>query len=265
MIFGKMKVPKHEEHWNSYFTTIEGHHASIFLDMGLKDIAPVAKMETLLAIDMQFTDFDDNGLPTDRQAQDLFLIEDQLAQKLSEDIKALFIGRMTYHMQRKFYFYLFDRDGLTEKAQTSIAEIFSAFPDYAYEVDCGVDEGWTHYLERLYPSEEERHIMNNMSLLTALQDKGDDFLKPRMVQHWCYFRGENLRALFSGEVVAMGFELIGDHFHDDGSELPYALSFQRQDLINFQEINQLTLPLYDLAKKYNGYYDCWEVRLPAAS
>ncbi len=259
MIFGKVKIPEYEDSWNSYFTNIEGHHASVFFNMGLKKVAPVKSFPALLAVNMQYLDHDENGLPTAEQAEILFQIEDALTQALEQDIGALYSGRMTYHMQREFYFYLPGNKSVRQEARSLVEGIFASFLDFAFTTDCGEDENWEHFLERLYPSEEERQTMNNMSLLTVLAEQGDSLEQPRIVQHWCYFRGDNVRALFRGEVEQMGFEVAADHFHDDESELPYSITFRRKDQIGFRDINALTLPLYHLAKKYNGYYDGWEV------
>ncbi len=261
MIFGTAQAPPHEESWNSYFTRIEDFHASVFLDMGFKAIAPLAKFSMLLAVDMQYLDYDDNGLPTVSQAQDLFEIEEALSEALKSGVGGLFVGRKTYHMQREFYFYCPSDRGDGQNVKDIVTQVFGDYPDYAISVDCGADPDWAHYLERLYPSEEERQTMNNMSLLSELSKQGDDLKARRMVQHWGYFREDNLRALFKGEIEEQGFEIIGEHFHDDNSELPFAISFRRKNKIGFQYINALTLPLFHLAKQYNGHYDGWEVEV----
>ncbi len=258
MIFGIGKSPRHEESWKSYFTTVEEHHASIFFDMGLVQVAPMKKFPNLLAVNVQYPDFDENGLPTVEQAEVLFAIEDALSEGLKSEIGAIYSGRMTYHMQREFYFYLSNRKDVKRKGRVLVEAIFDRFSDYPFTTDCGEDVSWEHYRERLYPSEEERQVMNNMSLLTVLVERGDALDVKHVVQHLCVFREEKLRDLFRNDVEGMGFAVVTERFYEDGSELPYAITIEREDLIGFGEINSLTLPLYALAKKHNGYYDGWK-------
>lgn len=54
-----------------------------------------------------------------------------------------------------------------------------------YEFDCGwkPDANCTHYVEVLYPSEEDRQRMENRKVLDVLEQKGDTLQRPRDVWH----------------------------------------------------------------------------------
>ncbi len=78
-----------------------------------------------------------------------------------------------------------------------------------------------------------------------------------------YFSNAETRAAFITTIEQQGYEVteIRDPESDDecvADGLNAAVSFQRQDSVQWGDINQVTVMLHDLALDNQGYYDGWE-------
>lgn len=131
-----------------------------------------------------------------------------------------------------------------------------------YEFDCGwkPDANWTHYVEVLYPSEEDRQRMENRKVLDVLEQKGDTLQRPRDVWHWVYFGTDADREQFHSAVIALQYRLESKPDRED-SHSPKGICIVRFQSLKPTELDDAVIQLFRLAKKYCGDYDGWETQV----
>ena len=249
------------DQWDFYFASVNDNVASIFVDMGLGEMAPDASKPWLLWAIVPFKDPREDGLSTDEESEVLDEIEDALLESVESSIEGSLVGRITTEGRREFYFYAPTDEGFEQavgKAMASHSE---------YEVECGAkeDPDWEHYLGVLFPSPYDLHCINNRHVLEQLRECGDDLESERMVFHWAYFPTEEARARFITEVSQRGFEVTDQEFEENSEfNMPYGVGFERVDHVDWDSINEVTLDLYELAETCDGDYDGWETSVEAS-
>jgi uncharacterized protein (TIGR01619 family) len=118
---------------------------------------------------------------------------------------------------------------------------------------CKHDPEWTFFAEHLEATAQEVQMTRNLPLHQTLQENGDDFTKPRVVDFGVEFPDSNRRAAFLSEAVALGYTYdeaaLADN--DDFVEL------HRTTSIEPKVIAQMGLELDELARKHGGEFDGW--------
>ena len=240
------------QEWASYFTTLSDKVASIFVDLGLRHDAPLRSNPWRLRVRIHLTLARPDGLSHSEEAPTLFLIEDALNLQLERECGGVPCGRITGRDMREFCFYARTSKGFRPAVATALA----GFPGHRFEVAEKQDPDWEYYFNVLYPSPEELEQIKNRGLLDVLLKGGDVLSIPREVQHWAYFPSEECRQLFRNAAGNVGFE-IGYESQGKGN-LPFGLTVFRTQAIVQELIDQTTIELLRLAKRFGGEYDGWE-------
>jgi hypothetical protein len=116
----------------------------------------------------------------------------------------------------------------------------------SYQDTCGSrhDPEWETYFGFLYPSEEDRQ----------LEKEGDTLSQEREIDHWAYFPTPKARAAFIAGVLNLGFQVRTTSDSEKGRD-SYGAQVYRIDLPSLESIDNVTLPLFKLAKETGGEYD----------
>lgn len=247
----------YQENWDFYFTNIEGSPASVFVNLGLNKVIPVASNTEALTFFLEMQNPAENGFSSKEESGTLFEIEDKITPVLESKYGAIFAGRMTYDGSRLLYYYLKNSKG----AKKSIDNIMKEFSDYDYSVETENDPGWEKYSNYLYPHGYELHSIMNRHIVENLIEKGDDTSEARNVDHFIYFEGEHDRQSFIDEVLKMGYDIKGMDRSSANTEHPYSLKITRKDPVTFNDVTDYTSLLYDIAEDNNGIYDGWETMM----
>jgi uncharacterized protein (TIGR01619 family) len=200
----------------------------------------------------------DNGLSSNEEFAILGAVEDKLTGELERRRDATFVGRTTVAGVRDFYYYVsqsIDR--------IAIKETTARFPEYRFECSCTHDPSWSHYLEVLYPSDEEFETIKNQHVLEALRKNGDDLSQERPVTHWSFFKTQQDRQAFLSEALEMGFS-IHDLHEDWDEEYPLVACLERADYVDHDSINSVVIDLLRLTENHHGTYDGWETQVVEA-
>jgi len=132
-----------------------------------------------------------------------------------------------------------------------------SFGGYQYEADSREEPDWSSYFSYLYPSDADRQTIENRRVCEALERNGDKLSEAREIDHWAYFPdAESLKA-YVAEASQLGFEVRAISVPDE-SHQTYCAQLWRSDIPAFNAIDDVTLPLFDLAAKHGGEYDGWE-------
>lgn len=247
-LFGQKKYP---EDWNFYLTEIDGKHASIQLNLALKQVIPLKEKPNLTWVSVKLNSPTENGLTTNEESEILFKIEDDLLAKVNSK-NTLYIGRLTNDGRRDFYFYSKNADVFKTEAE----KISKEYPNYKILIHFKEDKNWNAYLD-IYPSEMDLQSIGNRSVLENLEKNGDNLTKAREVFHLIYFNDETDREKYINEVAKENFE-VSEKTYDKKIELPFGLKIKRIDYVGYDKIDEYTLYLWQLAKNYNADYDGWE-------
>ena len=243
------------DEWDFYFTNVNGVLASIFVDLGIRQLVPQASHPWLLWSWVYFEEPREDGLSSSEESPTLREIEDALTRSVSEISHAELVGRITTDGRREFYFYGPD----PARFDDAVSRALESFPKYRFEFGRQEDHGWLHYLNVLYPSPRDNQRIKNRHVLEALKNRGDSLKASRSVSHWAYFRSPEDRARFIAQVISNGFEICNESEETElATECPYGVTIQRIDHIDWDSINEVTLELFELANEHGGEYDGWE-------
>lgn len=247
-LLGQKKYP---EDWNFYLTEIDGKKASIRLNLGLKKLIPIKEKPNLSWVSVKLNSPTENGLTSNEESEILFKIEDNLLDKISSK-NALHIGILTIDGYRNFYFYSKN----TEVFKTEAEKFSKGYSNYEILVHSKEDKNWDSYHDT-YPNERDFQSISNRSVLENLEKNGDNLSKAREVFHWIYFSNEIERKKYIDEVLKENFEVVEENYDKD-IELSFGLQIKRVDYVDYNNIDEYTLYLWQLAKNYNAEYDGWE-------
>jgi uncharacterized protein (TIGR01619 family) len=232
--------------WDFYQTQIGEHPASIFLDLELRERAPIREHSWSARLRIYMRAPRENGLSSQEEYEQLLAVEDALTAAFIERTDVTYAGRVTAAGTRDFFFFVSDSDSFGGVARGVLAK----FPEYRFELGGRPDPEWATYFDLLSPDAYEMECIQNRHVCEALSKRGDDGRRARTIEHWAYFKDAAGRDAFAKWAEHAGFQLRGGH--DD--EL--SVQFFRDDVP--VELDEVTLRLRDEARAHGGDYDGWE-------
>ena len=244
------------ENWKSYFARVNGKLASIALDLGLHERAPMSSKPQLLWVWVYLRAPRPDGLSDKSEFEELSAIEDELTKRVGAACGAIEVGRITSDGRREFYFY-----AVGDKAfRAAVSEVIDQFKQYKFDLGSHNDAVWYQYFEVLFPSEEDLEKIKNRGVLDVLRGQGDTLSPVRDVHHWIYFRSRENRERFAAKARELGYTVEGESEHPHGPH-PFGLHVTRDQSVTTDEIDKAVLELFRLAKQVDGEYDGWEAQL----
>jgi len=246
--------------WDFYFARINDAVSSIFIDLGIRDEAPVENRPWLLWMSLDLRNPKPDGMASSEEGKALHAIGEALDSVVAATCGAQLVARVTGSGRREFYFYAAEPGELAN----SVAGVMKNHPDYKHESGSTYQPDWKQYFS-LYPSESNLERMHNRRKLESLAREGDAHEVPRKVEHWFSFGDENMRAACRETLQAIEFTIEDESVsEEEGAELPWLLVAARSDSIDSHTINGITIELARLAGEYLGRYDGWECEVTRA-
>lgn len=240
--------------WEMYFAPVDEQPAAILVDIGIAETIPDFERTMLLWMWLQMKSPDDDGFASEGEEAHLTQIEDTFIDAVELTTGAVLVGRVTTCGRREFYFYAKSDEGFED----SIAEAMEPFDDYEYETGSQEDEEWLQYLDVLYPGAEDAQQIFNRQVIDGLTESGDSLNTPRPVDYFANFRSTEDRSQFNAAAVSLGYKLVEEDFDEDPDcELPYGVSLQRVNPVDWDTIDGLTYELFDLARAHDGEFEGW--------
>lgn len=233
--------------WDVYFTHVDGKPASMLLDLGLAEDAPIPGLSILGYVTIDFLDPDENGMSKPGEDDRLNAMEDALVAALSDET-CLFAGRCTTAGQRDFFFYMDNGKGVEDKVEAVMAK----FDEYAWDMGLVEETGWDTYLEFLFPDEQGMDTIWNNRVRRNLDAEGDNSAVRRQIDHWVQFVTKADMDAFIPEAEREGFAIT---IQEKKPDAPYEILLQRDDVPD--DIDDVTWPLRELAGAHGGVYDGW--------
>lgn len=240
------------EQWDSYFRQIDGKPASIRVDLGLQEVAPIPENSDLIQVDLMFLKPRIDGLSSSEESKMLWDIEDHLVPFVKARWNAVYAGCITTAGRREFYFYAPEAGVLDEIA----VKLKEAYPAYFLRVIQRSDPGWIVFREALVPTEREMQTISDRWVLERLAQNGADPTRPHVLDHTVWFSTMEQRKSFRSQLPSV-YTVDGEDYDFDREGSPYWISVTRTQTLEPYGVHQSVLELYDLAKLFDGYYDGW--------
>lgn len=241
-----------EDIWRFFLTELGGERASILFNDSLADRIDALDLPVALKLRAQMKSPRPDGLRSDEEFETLTALEDQLEEAIGA-AGGVFLGHILAggHLYMNFLV----AEGSTEAFDTAIA---MAQKETGYEIRhlFEPDPEKTSYWDALYPSADERQQLMDLETFEALDEHGDEREKPRKIEHWAGFEGEEARALFQDEVEARGFAT--EELWEEADKAPTLwIRFSRQDAPT-RDLTEISIALNRKARELGGVYDGWE-------
>jgi len=99
---------EYKEEFDFYFTNVDGKLSSIYVDLGLKRLVPVADKPNVVWVSMKMNSPRDDGLSSGEESNQLWGIEDKIVKELTSTGYSVYVGRLTSDGHRDLYFYVSD-------------------------------------------------------------------------------------------------------------------------------------------------------------
>lgn len=242
------------DQWDFYFCNVDDKPASMFVDLGAVKRAPDVSLPIMGYLRLFMNSPRADGLSSQEEFDVLSEFEDKI--KTLQNAERLYVGRCTTNSCRDFVFYLKREDNW----ENAISLFIESFPAYRYEVGARPDPDWGTYLNYLYPSEIDRQRIENRRVCEALERNGDKLTHEREIDHWIYFDTRESRDAFVLAASCQGFTVRKLSDPDEESKT-YSAQLWRNDIPEYGRIDDITIPLFVLAKEHNGSYDGWETHV----
>jgi len=224
--------------------------AWIMFDFGISKTINTVAPSQLLRIRIAFKQPRQDGMPGDREFQQLRGIDEEVT-ALSQTHGALYVGRITVAGHRHFYVYTPEDDAAWEPRLAGLSQ------RHQYEVSSYIkaDEQRNGYWKELYPDEASWQVLKDVELLEILRKQGDDGSPSRQIQHWAYFPAKTDAGRFAAWAGEQGYQVKPMSESKDGQ---FVVSFFHEGVLELTEITSHSIRLNRTAKEYHGSYDGWE-------
>ncbi|MCL6248867.1 DUF695 domain-containing protein [Acinetobacter sp. ANC 4945] len=246
----KIDIP---ESWDFYICSIEDRPASYYLNLALRQVAPIADKNKILWIEVKLNQPTEDGMSSPEEYDGLIELEDRLIPQVEQALHAIYVGRLTHNGLREFYFYVNEN----QYSESNIQKIIQQEENYQINFGAKVDPEWSIYCDSIYPNAFAMQSIANIHILESLEQYGDVLTVKRPVEHWCYFKTSEDRDHFLQKIQERGFEIV-EQSKNDENENPYSIQIGRIDSVDLPSINQVTWELLELCIENNGEYDGWE-------
>lgn len=255
-LFGQTK-PNHKQEWDFYFDNIKNNQASLFIDLGLKNVAPLKDKPYAVMISIKMNNSREDGLSSSEESNSLWEIEKKIVEKSNSALNAIYAGRVTSNGYRDLYFYVSDTMGYDKV----FSEMITNYPGYHFNYVSKFDKQWAIYFRILYPTPEKFQSIQNRRVVDQLEKNGDKLTKAREVDHWIFFKIEKDRNTFLSKIKSDGFTVVDKEYDKKLGEFPYKLHIKRVDKIDWNSVDKYVLYLWKTANECNGDYDGWETQV----
>lgn len=184
----------------------------------------------------------DSGMPqhTDR----IYPIEDRLARELAAfDVGALHVASVTGDGERRMIY--------THATPLDFEPILHSLQVDGYSFRAGLPTERASLIELITPSDIERQLNGDMSVISNLEKNGDDGATPRKTDFWFYGARSALERV-AAELEPWGYSI--DHWLDD----PEGVVLTSQTAVDFGTFREVTPVLVAAAERQGVTYDGWE-------
>lgn len=245
------------DQWGIYFEETEGALAFITFDDGIALTINDSPLKISFKLKIEMGETNENGMPTSREAERLAPFDESIEAKLLQ-FGGLYLGRITTDHNRWILALVPDDydqlgDELAQLAKNAA---------YPMAIFVTPDPDKKVYWDDLYPSADNRQVMNDITVLNALYESGDTPSEPRPVEHWSYFEIETSALDFADWLQDAGYTAITVEMSEASPAAPqWLVRSQHQGTMLLDDISAHTLNHKHKSEEFGGTYDGWETEV----
>jgi hypothetical protein len=223
-----------------------------YIDLDFQNRAPVLTHPVTAYVQVGLQKPDAAGQASADEAQILREIEAQLAEgfeRISPAGPALYVGRVVGDGVCTFYYYLSAAHGVKK----FIATLATSFSGYAIVGGTKSDAPWSVYAQMLPDRLTALRIQSRRQCF-SFEQAGDTLKEYRPVQHWAVFPTDKARQSFIHSTMLLDFKT---GYKSDSADI-FGIQVQRDDIPSSQNMDALTVRMYELAESLGGAYEGWQ-------
>jgi len=228
-------------------------YAFIYYDDGVAETINQVAPARLLRLRLNFKNPQDNGFPSSEEHPVLNALEDEL-QDLAREHDALLVGQFSFAGARQFHVYTGD----SQEAWSPRLQALGQRHGYDLEFSVKADENREGYWKDLYPTEEDRHMIEDLRVIAGLREEGDNMDARRRVDHWAYFSSDAAAEGFCRWARESGYRLEASGKDEDER---YRVRIFHEGSMHWQDITYHTISVRRKAVELGGDYDGWETEV----
>jgi len=242
------------EEWDFYLCKVDDAPASIFLNLGFRNSAPITSADHRYSCQIEILDPGEHGMGIGTDALALQELEDAIVEE-AQKAGFFFVARLRNHARWQLTFY--GSEKLDSTLRSLVSEILLASAERQYDIASKPDADWSYYFDFLFPDAERWQWILNRRVVEQLEAEGDSLSEARRVDHWAYFDSVAARDEFVEVVRNHGFEIerIADDVEGDH---PFSAQVYRHDSVQLHFIHDVVMSLKQTAEELGGNYDGWE-------
>jgi hypothetical protein len=239
------------DQWIFFPCQIGDRPGSIFYDQGISETLDEVAPRELLKVRAVFKQPRPDGLSSNEEYPALAALEDDLS-TLTQQHQCLYVGRITVGGHRQFHIYTPDTDA---KRWGQELESLGRRHGYLLTFDLRHDEEHEGYWNELFPNDDDWQVIEDLRLLDALKQQGDDGTASRQIDHWAFFSSQAATEEFSRWLDQQGYVGTVTEVADGGR---FRVSFSHTGTVQLSEITSHSISLRRKASDLGGEYDGWE-------
>lgn len=236
------------EQWGFYQLLVEDKPASMLVNLGIANRAPVAGHPGFFYVRLHMREPREDGLSSAAEFGQLSAVEDRMISAVQAGSSALYVGRNTCDGTRDHYFYVADPTTM----QALVDRIAPSLLPYVIESGGYPDAPWSVYFDFIHPGPDDLQCMLNQDVRDSLAKHGDDPSVIRQIDHFAYFDTASARDEYRRMVAKHDFQIESAEQSPDGE---FTLAFWRDD--RPQDLDDVTIELSQMARDLGGIYDGW--------
>ncbi len=230
--------------WYRYAWQLQGENAQFLVDLSYAEaFDALGDFTTLLHVSC-FSMAEDAQTFTKRELRQLDRILARCRETLGD--KAVYVGSIDVHAQRRYYFY-------TADARLIVPLMAACSGFLAIRIECGksAEPNRQTYYRLLLPDAEKRQSADNARYIQTLVGRGDDSAAVRRVNLHLYLPTALSRERFVRDAKSLGFA-IGNGDYVPERELPYYIVIHAVAPLTVEAVTELTTKAIRAAQPYGG-------------
>ena len=236
--------------WRMFPATMGDDQAFISFNDSFAERAKRDARHHHLRVEVAIKDPTEAGMPRGDEINALSKLDDALEAAVAR-LGGIYVGRITVAGRRFFYFYVDAREADARSALVRAATPFG----YAPQVKWADDPEKQRYWQDLYPTADDWRVINDMEVLDALANAGDDPDISRTVQHWAYFASDAAAAAFREWLGSQAFTFRSAEKDKQGR---VRVTFTHEGVMHLADVTNRTIRCRRKAEELGGEYDGWE-------
>jgi len=241
-----------QECWEFYFAQLGGRSASIFFDDCLSARLEGIDLPNALRLRVTMKQPGEDGLSSSHEFDALNQLENTIVERLAR-LGTVHLGRVTTGGQRYINFLT----SMTDGEAAPILALIQAETGYEIRARVEPDPQRTAYWDELYPSDDDRSLLNDLKCFENLAGAGDQDTIGRQIDHLVCFKSSASRLQFQEIIERAGFKT--DRLYEDIVHNPdvFCMAFSRVDKPRMGDFTKMNIALRRKVSELDGKHEGW--------